>query len=76
MGIAPYMVDIQGGRQVAAPTVNRVQNANRIIPPSTPNGVATSLYKGGKSVTKSSPPLQRGEIGIAAGGIAPEVFYP
>ena len=32
-------------------------------------GIATSLYKGGISVTKSKPPLQRGESGAAAGGI-------
>lgn len=31
-------------------------------------GIATSLYKGGISVTKSKPPLQRGESGAAAGG--------
>lgn len=37
-------------------------------------GIATSLYKGGISVTKSKPPLQRGGSGIAAGGIAPETM--
>ena len=32
-----------------------------VIPPSTPYGVATSLYKGGKSVSIPLSPLQRGK---------------
>ena len=45
MGIAPYTDNIQGGRQVAAPTINRVKRLWR----NPPCGYAASplLCKGG-----------------------------